>query len=277
VRAIQAGYLVQPLSAFVKEAAPAAPQRIDFPPYDAGRAHDLGFFSYLNFLLQFAPVHPSETALRESFAAIGIVPGKPFDTDNFTPDVREALLGGIRDAEQEFADFKTTKVDTQVINSAALFGTRAFLKNNYLYRFAGAKLGIFGNSGAEANYEAYFTDGDLQPLDGSKHAYSLRFAKGELPPTKAFWSLTMYDGKSQLLVDNPLNRYLINSPMLPSLKQDADGGLTLYVQHAAPDKDRESNWLPAPNGPFFAVFRNYQPGEAVQNRVWKRPELLRTG
>jgi hypothetical protein len=86
----------------------------------------------------------------------------------------------------------------------------------------------------------------------------------------------MYDGKSQLLVDNPLNRYLINSPMLSSLKLDADGGLTLYVQHASPGKNKESNWLPAPNGPFYAVFRNYRPGEAVQNRTWKRPELMKS-
>jgi hypothetical protein len=273
VRTIQQGYLVQPLSGFLKSEPPPAPPRITFPPYDAARAHDLGFFAYLNFLLQFAPVDPSETELRASFARIGIAPGKLFDTATLSPAMREALLGGIKDGDADFATFKTTTVDTQAISSADLFGTRAFLKNNYLYRFAGARLGIFGNSGAEANYEGYFTDADDKPLDGSKHAYVLRFATGDLPPTKAFWSLTMYDGKSQLLVDNTLDRYLINSPMLPTLKQDADGGLTLYVQHASPGKDKESNWLPAPDGRFFAVFRNYQPGEAVLNRTWKRPEM----
>jgi hypothetical protein len=85
--------------------------------------------------------------------------------------------------------------------------------------------------------------------------------------------MTMYDGKSQLLVDNPLNRYLINSPMLPSLKRDADGGLTLYLQHASPGKDEESNWLPAPDGPFYAILRNYSPASAVVDRSWKRPGL----
>jgi len=275
VRKVQAGYLVQPLSAYLKQPPPAAPPRIEFPPYDATRAHDLGFFSYLNFLLQFAPVDPSEVALRQKFAKIGIAPGKPFDADKLSPDMRHALLDGIKDADEEFANFKKTKVDGQLISSADLFGTRAFLKNNYLYRFAGAKMGIFGNSGAEANYEGYFTDADHQPLDGSKHAYVLHFGKDQLPPTKAFWSLTMYDGKSQLLVDNPLNRYLINSPMLPSLKRDADGGLTLYVQHDSPGKDKESNWLPTPNGPFFAVLRNYDPDEAVLNHRWKRPEFTR--
>lgn len=275
VRKIQAGYLVQPLSTFLKKPAPAAAAKVAFPPYDATRAHDLGFFSYLNFLLQFAPVQPSEVALRAKFARIGIIPGKPFAADKLSPEMRQSLLDGIKDADAAFADFKKTKVDTQAISSAELFGTRAYLKNNYLYRFAGAKLGIFGNSGAEANYEGYFTDADHQALDGSRHAYVLHFGKDELPPTKAFWSLTMYDGKSQLLVDNPLNRYLINSPMLPTLKRDSDGGLTLYVQHASPGKDKESNWLPAPNGPFFAVFRNYDPGDAVLNRSWKRPELTK--
>jgi hypothetical protein len=276
VRVIQTGYLVQTLSSYLKLPAPPAPPAIDFPAYNAKSARGLGFFSYLNFLLQFAPVHPSEVELRKRFARIGIVPGQPFEADKLAPDTRRALLNGIADANKEFGEFKKTKVDTQAVNSADLFGTREFLKNNYLYRFAGAKMGIYGNSGAEANYEGYFTDADGQPLDASKHAYTLHFAKGELPPTKAFWSLTMYDGKSQLLVDNPLDRYLINSPMLFTLKLDADDGLTLYLQHTSPGQDKESNWLPAPNGPFFAVFRNYQPGDAVQNRSWKRPELQKT-
>ena len=63
----------------------------------------------------------------------------------------------------------------------------------------------------------------------------------------AFWSVTMYDGKSQLLIKNPINRYLINSPMLPNMKKNADGSLTLYIQKDSPGADKEANWLPAPN------------------------------
>lgn len=276
VKKIQAGYVVQPLSAFLGTPAPAAAPKIDFPKYDPDTANKLGFFSYLNFLLQFAPPGPNEGPLRERFAKIGIVPGKPFDEASLSPETKQALLDGIADANAEFAEFKKTKVDTQAVNSADLFGTRAFLKDNYLYRFAGARMGIYGNSGDEANYEGYFTDADGQPLDASKHGYTLYFDKGKLPPSRAFWSLTMYDGKSQLLVDNPLNRYLINSPMEPQLKKGADGSVTLYVQHASPGKDKENNWLPAPNGPFFAVLRNYYPTDEVVNRVWKRPELKKT-
>ncbi len=94
-------------------------------------------------------------------------------------------------------------------------------------------------------------DSEGRPLDGSRHNYTLTFPAGQLPPVNAFWSVTMYDGKTQLLIENPINRYLINSPMLPTLKKNADGSLTLYIQHKSPGADKESNWLPAPNGPIY--------------------------
>ena len=93
---------------------------------------------------------------------------------------------------------------------------------------------------------------DGEPLDGTKHNYTLTFPAGQLPPVNAFWSVTMYDGKTQLLIENPINRYLINSPMLPNMKKNADGSLTLYVQNKSPGADKESNWLPAPNGTFIS-------------------------
>jgi len=92
-----------------------------------------------------------------------------------------------------------------------------------------------------------------------KHRYTLTFPKGQLPPVEAFWSMTMYDGKSQLLIENPINRYLINSPMLPNLKKNADGSLTIYIQKDSPGSDKESNWLPAPNDTIYMVMRLYWP------------------
>ena len=91
-----------------------------------------------------------------------------------------------------------------------------------------------------------------QKLDGANR-YTLRFAPGQLPPVNAFWSLTMYELPQSLLVANPINRYLINSPMLPQFKRDADGGVTLLIQNESPGKDKEANWLPAPKGPFVDV------------------------
>lgn len=124
-------------------------------------------------------------------------------------------------------------------------------------------------------YPIYQVDRDGQKLDASKNSYTLRFAQDQLPPVNAFWSLTMYELPSSLLAANPINRYLINSPMLSELKRDADGGLTLYVQKESPGADKESNWLPAPNGPFMAVMRLYWPKEEALNGTWKQPPLQR--
>jgi hypothetical protein len=139
-------------------------------------------------------------------------------------------------------------------------------------RAAAAKMGIYGNSKQEAYYTAYFKDGQGNPLDASKSGYTLTFPKGELPPAKAFWSVTMYDGNTQLLVANPINRYLINSPMLPNLKFNDDGSLTIYIQKESPGAEKESNWLPAPDGPFYAVLRIYWPEESVLDHTWKAPQ-----
>ena len=103
------------------------------------------------------------------------------------------------------------------VTSGDLFGTREYLKNNYLYRMAAAVLGIYGNSKAEAMYPLYTVDADGQSWTAPT-TYTLRFAPGQLPPVNAFWSLTMYELPSSLLVANPLNRYLLNSPMLPQFK-----------------------------------------------------------
>ena len=98
-------------------------------------------------------------------------------------------------------------------------------------RAAAAKGGIYGNDAVEADVSLIRrVDATGETLDGSKHNYTLTFPAGELPPVNAFWSVTMYDGKSQFLIKNPINRYLINSPMLPAMKKNADGSLTLYIQ-----------------------------------------------
>ena len=124
------------------------------------------------------------------------------------------------------------------IGSADVFGSRQSLKNNYLYRMHGTVAGIWGNSKEEAIYPGWYIDSSGKALDGSKGRYQVSFAAGQLPPVNAFWSVTMYGMPSHLLVANPLNRYLINSPMLPDLKQDADGGLTIHVQNTSPARTR---------------------------------------
>jgi hypothetical protein len=155
-----------------------------------------------------------------------------------------------------------------------MFGTREYLKNNYIYRMAAAVNGIYGNSKQEAMYPIFSLDADGQKLEGSQR-YTLRFAPDQLPPVNAFWSLTMYELPESLLVANPINRYLLNSPMLPQFKRDADGGVTLHIQNESPGKNKEANWLPAPKGPFVMFLRLYSPKEEALEGKWTAPALQR--
>jgi hypothetical protein len=165
--------------------------------------------------------------------------------------------------------------DTGKRSSADGFGTREFLHNDYMARMASAVLGIYGNSKEEANYPTYFVDSERNPLNGATSRYTVKFEPGQLPPVNAFWSLTMYELPASLLTDNPIDRYLINSQMEPNLIRDAEGGITLYIQHESPGKSKEPNWLPAPKGPFFMVLREYRPKPEALNGSWKVPQAVR--
>jgi hypothetical protein len=275
VKKVQAGYKVQTLSAFLGKATSKAAPAIEFatPLTPDTQKTSPEVFNLLNFVLRFCPTHPSEKDLMARFAKIGVGAGKVFDASKLDAETKQAIVAGMADAWQTFADLKKNQIDTGKVTSGDVLGSREILKNNYLYRMAGAIVGIFGNSKTEAMYPIYAVDGTGEKLDASKSRYTLRFAPGQLPPVHAFWSLTMYEMPSSLLVANPLNRYLINSPMLPGLKRDADGGVTLYVQRESPGKDKESNWLPAPGGPFMAVMRLYWPKDEALNGAWKQPPL----
>jgi hypothetical protein len=157
VQAVQAGYKVEALSAFLGTEPPPPAPAIDFmaPLSPEEQRTSLAFFDVLNFVLQFAPVDPSEVAIRERFARLGIVPGGAFDEGAFTPEVQAAIRQGMEDAWAEYAAFKAEEIDTGKTTSGDLFGTREYLGDNYLYRMAGAVLGIYGNSREEAMYPAY--------------------------------------------------------------------------------------------------------------------------
>ena len=272
VNKIQASYKAQPLSTFLHQPAPAAPPAVNWPkPADiATPSPDI--FPIVNFVFQFCPPNPSESALLARFAKLNIGPNQAFDFSKFSPEIQQAINDGIKDSNADL-DTVMKKINTDQVSSGDIFGTRDFLKDNYLYRYAGAKLGLYGNSKQDALYFGYFVDGSHKPLDASRSSYELYFAKGDLPPNKAFWSLTMYDGKTQLLVANPLKRYLLNSTLLDSYTFGADGSLTLYVSHNDPGPAKQSNWLPAPDGTFYAVFRVYLPGDTVIDGAWKKPQM----
>jgi hypothetical protein len=274
VKKIQAGYKAQPLSAFLGQPAPKSAPPIDFlkPLTQEQQKTSLEFFNQLNFILTYCPTVPSEEALMARFAKIGVGAGKTLDPSKLSPTLKQAMQDGIADAWAAFADFRKNDFDTGKVTSSETFGTREHLKNNYLYRMAAAVLGIYGNSAQEAMYPVYSVDSDGKPLDGAHH-YTVHLANGQLPPVSAFWSLTMYKLPSSLLVANPINRYLLNSPMLAQFKRDADEGITFYIQAESPGADKEANWLPAPKGPFVAFMRLYWPESAALTGEWKPPPM----
>jgi len=256
---VQAGYKAQPLSAYLKQPAPPAPPAIDFPKIDKEMVKT-NFFQYLDWALQFAPPGPEETEIRAKLARIGVGAGKKFDFKDLSPEHKAEVALGMKEGEKKVDEYLVS--GPKNINGwkiGSWFGDRSFFHGNWLLRAAGAKGGIYGNDATEATYPLTKTLPNGEPLDGSKHGYTLTFAKDQYPPVNAFWSVTMYDGSTQLLVDNPINRYLINSPMMPKLKKNADGSLTLYIQKDSPGKAKESNWLPAPDGPVYLVMRLYSP------------------
>jgi len=282
VKKVQAGYKVQTLSAFLGQPAPQAAPAINFPKIDKELVKT-NFFEYLDFALQFAPAQENEKAIRAQLATIGVGPGKTFNFKDLPLEQKLEVGLGMKEGQR--------KVDEGVANVgkaingwriSSLPGDSAHYNGDWLKRAVAAQAGIYGNDAVEAMYPLTREDGDGQKLDGSKNNYTLTFPAGQEPPVNAFWSITMYDGKTQLLIENPINRYLVNSPMLPNMKKNANGSLTLYIQNKSPGADKEANWLPAPNGDIYLVMRLYWPKTEAPSVLpagegtWKPPGIVRT-
>jgi len=273
---VMAQYKIQPLSAYRGQASPAA-QAVQWPVWNDEASRDERFIGYLNFLLQFCqPVHPSETDLMARFTRVGIGAGLPFDAEALDNDAREAIRAGVA-AAQETMSVKVRDFGQKVNGwgSSDVFGTREFYRGDYLLRAAAAMAGWGGNDVIEAIYPTAREDADGKPLDGD-HRYQLRF--DTLPPARAFWSVTMYDvsydGTAGYLVENTINRYLINSTT-PGLVYAEDGSLTIFIQHEQPhDTAKQANWLPAPEGPFYLTLRIYWPKKAALDGSWTPPSVL---
>jgi hypothetical protein len=281
VEKVQAGYKVQPLSAYLKQPAPPAAAAVDFPKANAELVKK-NFFEYLDFALQFAPAGPEEKEIRAKLTRIGVGPGKTFDFKDL-PLTHKIEIGlGMKDGEEKVEKYLASgQKDVNGWKIGSLFGDRQFYSGDWLKRAAAAKGGIYGNDAIEAVYPMTKALADGEVLDGSKYKYTITFSAGQFPPVEAFWSVTMYDGKSQLLIENPINRYLINSPMLPDMKKNADGSLTLYIQKDSPGVDKESNWLPAPNDEIYLVMRLYWPKTTAPSILpagggsWQPPAVVR--
>ncbi|MGA8957170.1 MAG: DUF1254 domain-containing protein, partial [Pseudolabrys sp.] len=218
VKKVQAGYKVQTLSAYLNQPPPTPATAVDFPKIDKELVKT-NFFDYLDFALQFAPAQENEKEIRAQLARIGVGPGKTMNFKDLPLEQKAEIALGMKEGDR--------KIDEAVANVgksingwriSSLPGDSAHYNGDWLKRAVAAKAGIYGNDAVEAMYPLTRVDGDGQTLDGSKHNYTLTFPAGQMPPVTAFWSITMYDGKTQLLIENPINRYLINSPMLPNMK-----------------------------------------------------------
>ncbi|MGW0938501.1 DUF1254 domain-containing protein [Streptomyces sp. NPDC002666] len=270
LRDIQAGYRLRPLSEFTDS---AAPHPVDEPVWPVWREEDLGtveFFTLLDFLLQFFPVLDSERALRDRLAtALGVTGSGEFEPAGLTPEIRAAVEQGIAEARARLDEAKKDAAD-----STHWFGTRAEHGTDYLTRAVGVDKGLYGLPAAEAWYAGWVQD-DLgnRPPNAATHDHVIHFARGALPPSRYFWSATIYRLPERLLVDNPIGRYSIGD-RTPGLVYDDDGGLTLYVGKDRPqDPKRAANWLPAPDGPFTIAIRVYGPEAPVLDGSWTLPAL----
>ena len=285
IRSIQDQYQLQTLSEFLGNENSAPETNNKFPDWNEGDQFTIDAFNYLSLMLKHINPIEEEKVLIEKFALLGLGTEAGFDTTRFDAETLKAIKEGVKDGFSEIEGF-IKQISTDPLASSKIFGTREFLtqsarenyglENIYLPRAVAAQLGLYGNSGFEAIYPIYLTDAEGNPLNASENKYGITFDAGQLPPVKAFWSITMYDGKTQLLIDNPLDKYLVNSTMMNDFVLADDGSLTIYIQKESPGKALEVNWLPAPDGPFYAVMRLYGPEKSALSGEWKNPPMVKS-
>ena len=279
VHAIQDKIVVKPLSAFqgnettspLALTQPNASKEIPIRPQPSLIAPTgIKIYDEIGQAMIGNPLNPPDPVLVTKLDSIGIGPGKvPSTQANDT--IKQALQTGITEGQK--------MIDTRVANYGPVIN--GWLVNtevgaygtNYLFRAAVVEHGFGGNIAQEALYPTAFTDSRGTPLSGN-NSYIIHFEPGQTPPVDAFWSITMYNDKG-LLVDNPLNRYLIGT-YTEGLKNNTDGSLDIYLQNASPGADKESNWLPAPEGAFSMFLRLYLPQPQILNGTWQLPIVQRT-
>jgi hypothetical protein len=163
----------------------------------------------------------------------------------------------------------------RTVNGWAMLPTNVrFFGDDYFLRALIFSKGPYPNDTEEAFYPRGMLDEEGQLLNGAERRYVLRLSGDDMALAKYFWSLTMYDTAEGLLVENPINRYAISN-QTPGLKYGADGSLSVVLQHDSPGPGQESNWLPAPQGPFYVVLRVYGPKDKVLKGEWRPPVIKR--
>lgn len=276
VHRIQSGFKITPLSRWGR--APVSPTATIDPSVDMKTPPKIQvdtmpadkFFAYAAELLKVIPPHITDQPMVAQLQKIGFEPGRSFDVAKLDPAIRNALASAPQDAKQLMAWKLPTLA--RVVNGWSMnTDTMGVYGNYYLKRAIVAQLGLGANLPEDAIYPANLADESGKPLDGA-NKYTLHFAKDEMPPADAFWSITLYDNDGYQIA-NALNRFAVSSWM--PLKYDADGSLDLYFQNDSPGADKEVNWLPAPNGAFNLTMRLYAPKPEALTGKWNPPPVMR--
>ena len=277
VHKIQSRYQLVPLSAYGKPYTPP-PGQVD-PSIDmktpvreqVNGMEAAAYFKLLAELLKNNPPTEADAPMVAKLAKIGIVPGQDFDLSKVDPAVAKGLArvpkAGV---EKIMANFKTMAT---VVNGWGIFLKTGIYGTDYLDRALITAIGLGANRPQDAVYPTSEADADGKPYDGA-HKYVMHFDKGQLPPVKGFWSLTMYNAE-YFFVANPLNRYTLSSRN--KFKYNKDGSVDLYIQSESPGKAKEANWLPAPKDKFVLMLRLYWPVEppkaSIIDGTWKPPAV----
>ena len=268
VKEIQNQYKIQPLSEFLGEEAPKQAPSITWKKWVEGSEKNIDFWGYAGFFSQFLVKDSSDEAQWGNLAKFGMKQGEEWDVSKLSAEQLAALKEGQKQAYDHLQKLSRSPFDPK-----DFFKTREDMKGNYEQLALGVWVGIFGNTVDQSVYYSYQKDANDNPLDASNANYTLTFKKGELPSVTYFWSLTMYKLPQRWVVANELDRYSIGSAS-PEMKLNDDGSLTLYLQPTSPGKEKEGNWLPTPNGPFWPVLRCYGPDQAAIEGTWPEPKLL---
>jgi hypothetical protein len=278
VHQFQDGLQLTPLSQWGKPYSPPVgqPVRQDVdnrtPPLQQVNAMDgVQLLSRFAELLQSYPPHANDYPILHRMRALGLEPGKDFDTGRFNPAQLQVLRGIAKQSQQELYQLIVTSAVGKAKNGWNWSDNLGTYGTDYRRRAIVALAGLGANLPEDAIYPSSPVDAEGQPYSG-ENAYVLRFEAGQLPPAEAFWSLTMYDHEG-FQVGNPINRFALGSH--DALKYGADGSLELYLQHRSPGQDKASNWLPAPKGNFQIMLRLYSPKPVVMSNTWAPPAVKR--
>ena len=273
IHKIQAGYKVTPLSQNYLPPTVKIDPSVDMktpPKVQVDTMPAEKYFAYAAELLKVIPSHITDQPMIARLKKIGFESGKSYELDKANPAIRKALESAPEDAKQLMAWKAPTLA--RVVNGWSMnTDTMGVYGNYYLKRAIIAQLGLGANLPEDAIYPINLADESGKPLHGA-NKYTLHFDKGDAPPARAFWSVTLYDAEGYQ-VPNSLNRFAVSSWM--PFKYAADGSLDLYFQNDSPGTDKEANWLPAPKGPFNLTMRLYAPKSEALTGKWNPPPVTR--